>query len=89
MVGVCVCDMSFSKIIVIASDIRGATSSQASAEKALHAVLAEMPHVLPFEVPKGFSHGFSHGFSADRKEGRVVQQNRNLSSEEVDVGFVI
>ena len=33
------------------SDSRGATSSQASAEKALQAVLSEMPHVLPFEVP--------------------------------------
>ncbi len=31
----------------------GATSSQASAEKALQAVLEEMPHVLPFEVGNG------------------------------------
>lgn len=33
--------------------LAGATSSQASAEKALQAVLEEMPHVLPFEVGNG------------------------------------
>ena len=33
-----------------APDCPGATSSVALAEKALQAVLAEMPHVLPFEA---------------------------------------
>ena len=52
----CAWNSSFPKITAISPVFsngysRGATSSQASAEKALQAVLSEMPHVLPFEAP--------------------------------------
>ena len=42
----------------LARKIQGATSSQSLAEKALQAVLAEMPHVLPFEDCSIQSAGF-------------------------------